>query len=117
MEFVITRTSQWGKAQPHEKAVEKIKPKYHYYQGTEEEWNQRMLPNNQWRDRGTEHQVLEDGTIKRRLYDECVWVVKISTLEELLAFVKEVGSNLIISEFQDVYELEIYADYRDWETS
>lgn len=112
MEFVITRTSTYG-GQPHERAVKKSKPDYHCYNGTEEEWNERMAPNNQWRDRGTEHQVLEDGTIKRRLGDVSVWLMNFNTLEELLEFVKEVECSVIIGTDEDGNELEIYDDYRE----
>lgn len=110
MKFRITRTSVYDDVKPCEKAV---KGKYLYTHTrtcTEEEFNKRFAHREGlWRSKGINHRVDSRGYIQRE--DERKgFLIEINTLEELVAFVDEVG-DIVISKDNPMPEIEIYDDY------
>lgn len=87
---------------------------------TEEWFNENIAtPNKQkkWREIGSEHRVLKNGNICRRLEVEDVWVIEIDTLEQLNKFAKKYGE-IIVRIYDEVNNdivgrIEIYDDYRE----
>jgi hypothetical protein len=62
-----------------------------------------------WYGRGTNHRV-EGGHIKRDLGFDRVWMVEISTLEELMNLIARTDRQQIV---MDGLDIEIYDDYRE----
>lgn len=62
-----------------------------------------------WYKNGTNHRV-ENGKIKRDLGFDQVWMVEISTLEELMNLIARTDRQQIV---MDGLDIEIYDDYRE----
>ncbi len=124
MKFIIRRTSLYDDGvSPYPGAIQEQVPRYDIRTCTEEHFNQyiagivgRMTtPRLKWRDFGTEHTVLPNGHIKRRMpKDETVWTIELNSLEELISLEKEVGK-LVISHdaYINMHSIEIYDTYRE----
>jgi hypothetical protein len=114
MKFRITRTSGScvNEAKPCEKAV---KGTYLYTSTrtcTEEEFNRKFADREGlWRSKGINHRVDSRGYIQRE-YEREGFLIEINTLEELVAFVDEVG-DIVISKDNPMPEIEIYDGYRE----
>lgn len=68
---------------------------------------------NDWYKRGTNHRT-EDDLIKRD-FDACGWMIELSTLEDIMAFIAKNG-RIIMSPSDDnpsLSQIEIYNDYRE----
>ena len=83
---------------------------------TPEEYDERLAKRDgKWLSFGTNHRI-ENGRIVRDAGTEDVWGIEINSLEELMAFKKEVGEELVIGiSYLDerTPSLEIYDDYRE----
>lgn len=69
-----------------------------------------------WLENGTNHRINEDGYITRDDGLKETWGIEINSLEELMAFKKEVGEDIVISTSyidKTTPVLEIYDDYRE----
>lgn len=114
MKFRITRTSgnYFDEAKPCEKAVKGTYLYTHTRSCTEEEFNRKHAHREGlWRSKGINHRVDSRGYIQRE--DEIEgFLIEINTLEELVAFIDEVGE-IIISKDNPLPEIEIYDDYRE----
>ncbi|NCU26025.1 hypothetical protein EOM86_04805 [Candidatus Nomurabacteria bacterium] len=114
MKFRITRTSSnyFYEKRPCEKAVKGTYLYTHTRTCTEEEFNRKFADREGlWRSKGINHRVNSRGYIQRE--DERKgFLIEINTLEELVAFVDEVG-DIIISKDNPMPEIEIYDDYRE----
>ncbi len=121
MKFAIRKTSHWGNGEmPYKTAVQEYVPQYDVRTCTEEYYNNNMPrmrgretePRQKWRDTGTEHTVLPNGHISRRMpQDRLIWTIEIESLEQLMALQNEVGS-LVIS-YDNMPSIEIYDTYRE----
>ena len=79
-----------------------------------EEYNEKSGNKLKWTQRGTNHRVLEDGCIARDFGKNKAYVMEINSLEELIAFKKDVGYEVIIynSEIENVdFGIKIYDGY------
>ena len=113
MRFMITRTSENRHRCPHPSAR---KEKFiRIDERTVDDPS--MLPALvDWYSSGTNHRV-EDGHIKRDFEDEG-WFIDVSTLEDLLRLVDEMGSPVMVDCDCDwnnptIWSLEIYDGYRE----
>lgn len=114
MKFRITRTSgnYFDEERPCEKAVKGTYLYTHTRTCTEEEFNRKFADREGlWRSKGINHRVDSRGYIQRE-YEREGFLIEINTLEELVAFVDEVG-DIIISKDNPMPEIEIYDDYRE----
>ena len=114
MKFRITRTSgsSVDEAKPCEKAVKGTYLYTHTRTCTEEEFNRKFADREGlWRSKGINHRVDSRGYIQREHEIEG-FLIEINTLEELVAFIDEVGE-IIISKDNPMPEIEIYDDYRE----
>ena len=114
MKFRITRTSSnyFDEARPCEKAVKGTYLYTHTRTCTEEEFNRKFADREGlWRSKGINHRVDSRGYIQREDEREG-FLIEISTLEELVAFVDEVG-DIVISKDNPMPEIEIYDGYRE----
>ena len=114
MKFRITRTSGScvNEAKPCEKAVKGTYLYTHTRTCTEEEFNRKHAHREGlWRSKGINHRVDSRGYIQREDEREG-FLIEINTLEELVAFVDEVG-DIVISKDNPMPEIEIYDSYRE----
>lgn len=89
-------------------------PDYEERTCTEEYYNEKfaLREGGNWKDRGSEHSITEQGNIKRRRErDVKVWLIELNSLEELMEFVKENGQCIVTSYKHPA--IEIYDDYRE----
>lgn len=100
MKFIITRTSQWDEECPcadcvKEEVVKVIEhrdyPEEHEYYEEPEYFDYKGIP------------------MVRRKIRETVWTRNFDTIEDLVAFIRGIGSSVIMSEGS----IEIYDDYRE----
>jgi hypothetical protein len=115
MKFLLTRTSA---------GVEESKPYEKAYLNTYTRVDTRAVDDpskshydsdrETWYTEGTNHRV-ENGFIMRD-FNESAWYINFNTLEELIEFKNEVGTELILSDSiyeKSVSSIEIYDDYRE----
>ena len=109
MIYKISRTSELNDKKPCEKAYQKEVPLYQERMCSEKYYNSNFADSEggKWRDIGTEHEC-ETKNIRRRKGNKTVWVIKISSLKQLMSLTKEYGE-LIFTED----EIKIYDDYRE----
>jgi hypothetical protein len=111
MKFKITRTSEWNEKSPCEEAKQGMGKVYDERTCTEEYFDLNLAKHYnglKWKERGSEHTVLPNGNIKRRLEDSPYWTIEINTLEELIALSEKYGEIIL-----DGDSIEIYDDYRE----
>lgn len=66
-----------------------------------------------WLSKGINHHINDRGFIQRTHPNENEgWFMEVSTLDELLKFIKNVKEDVVIS-MKDVPTIEIYDDYRE----
>jgi hypothetical protein len=117
MLFQVTRTSIWDyNKKPYDKCIpiELTQVDRRTFR-TPEEHDERCGQHGKWLDVGSNHRI-ENGRIVRDLDPVNVWGVEINSLEELMAFKKEVDEELVISIShidQKTLSIEIYDDYRE----
>lgn len=118
MKFILERTSRYGE-RPHKMAKEERRIKVDVrntddpkkipaYKGRSDNW---------WYDTGTNHRV-HNGYIMRDIGHETIYTIEINSLEELLEFSKECGTDLVIgiADYRDKGarpRIEIYDHYRE----
>jgi hypothetical protein len=112
MKFKVERTSLFnGDEKPCENA---FKEKYtRVDERTIDDPSKNEYTKN-WYENGTNHRV-ENGHIKRDFVEEG-WFMEISTLGELMQFIKDNGEDVVIGELfhnQSIIKIEIYDDYRE----
>lgn len=117
MLFQITRTSMWGDQKPYDKCIPiKLTNVDRRNFRTPEEHDERWAKHSgKWLEVGTNHRV-ENGCIVRDLGTQDEWGLEINTIEELIAFKKDVGEDLIIGTSYTDWKcpcIEIYDDYRE----
>lgn len=121
MEFKISRTSTWYENKPCDEAyLKEIIEKDERGFKTFEEHDERLSRDKKWVEEGFNHKILpankcfDHEHIYRELKKD-VWTIKIDTLEELLVFFKKYGSLIIKTSYEndDIYEIEIYDDWRE----
>lgn len=117
MIFQVTRTSVWSDVKPYEKCIPITLT--HIDRRTfksPEEYDARFATQSgSWLSRGSNHRITEYD-IARDLEPCQRWGIEINSLEELINFKKEVGTDLIITtSYVDgqTPEIEIYDDYRE----
>lgn len=103
MEFKIFRTSYY-EDKPCEEAYEKITPQYGISTFNSFEAYDKRFGEGSWLAIGTEHKVLPNGRIQRRLGDQLEWYVTIDTLEELIKFIQKYGKLVINEDFIEIYD-------------
>jgi hypothetical protein len=114
MKFRITRTSGScvDEAKPYKKAVKGTYLYTHTRTVSEEEFNRKFADREGlWRSKGINHRVDSRGYIQRE-DERDGFLIEINSLEELVAFIDEVGE-IIISKDNPMPEIEIYDDYRE----
>ncbi len=119
MEFKISRTSMWGENKPCDNAYKKkiIKKDERGFQ-TFEEIKEKI--NVDWLSEGFNHKIIPANEYFKtqhiyREFNKEIWVIEINTLEDLLKLENNYG-NLIIErayENDEIYEIEIYDDWRE----
>ncbi len=109
MIFKITRTSVWEK-KPCKEAFKHEVPNWHIRTCSEEEYNKRFAKGEGglWREKGTDHQITDEGYVKRQEGMESCWGIKINSLDQLIKLSKKYGELIF-----DESEIEIYDDYRE----
>lgn len=117
MLFQVTRTSIWDKKKkPYNKCIPiSLTHIDRRTFRTPEEYDERCGQYGKWFDVGSNHRI-ENGRIVRDLNIESVWGIEINSLEELMAFKKEVDEELVIGiSYMDekTPSIEIYDDYRE----
>lgn len=115
MKFRITRTSgdYFDEARPCKKAVKGTYLHTHTRTCTEEEFNRKFAHREGlWRSKGINHRVDSRGYIQREDEREG-FLIKISSLKELLELIAEVDCPVVISKDHPTPEIEIYDDYRE----
>ena len=117
MLFQITRTSMRSDKKPYDKCIPiKLTRVDRRTFRTPEEHDERCAKHSRkWFDVGTNHRI-ENGCIVRDLGTEDVWGFEINSIEELMTFKEEVGSELVIcTSYTDrnFPMIEIYDDYRE----
>lgn len=81
-----------------------------------EEYDKVYAKVGKWLDKGTNHRFTKDGYIARDLGIEQKWGIRLDTLEDLLNFKKEVGTEIVLSTSITDNKtpcLEIYDDFRE----
>lgn len=115
MIFEVRRTSLWSDKSPYEKCIplnltrvdERCFKSF-------EEYDNRF--SDKWTDTGTNHRVLSNGNIARDIGVENCFGIEINSLEELMKFYADVGSEVVLRKSwvdNKTPCLEIYDDYRE----
>lgn len=121
MEFILDQTQrEWDEEtgqsrSPHTKAYQKSYDRIEGRTCTEAYFDDNFgKREGAWRSIGVDHIATENGRhIQRRILGGARdWFIKIDTLEELSAFIKENGS-CVLMEDGDFLKLEIYNGYRE----
>lgn len=107
MKFRLYRTTCWDDASPHDKAYSELHMRVDHRKFTSPEEHDAAM-HSSWLSYGTNHRLI-NGTIARDVGMQTCWFIDINNLEELLAFQKECGCELVI----EGSTLEIYDDYRE----
>lgn len=101
---------------PCEEAFKKHMPQWDIRTIDERGFNIKLAgKNGRWRDNGSEHCVLDNGNIARRMEDEELWCVEIKSLQELNDLSMKYG-DLIINYKGDKFHnpsIEIYDGWRE----
>lgn len=119
MKYIVSRTSQWDdEIKPCEESFKSSyiriderntddPVKIGRYKGNKE------LANKDWYGEGKNHRV-ENGHIKRDYNDE-TWFVEINDLQQLNEFIDKYGDIVIQKSYNnpEIFEIEIYDDYRE----
>jgi len=109
MKFKISRTSKWGDDKPCEEAFMGKFQHWHERSCTEEYFNQRFSTREGlWRSKGSHHCVTKEGSIKRFEGYRDEWAIELTTLNDLVKFVKKYGTVVFGDDF-----IEIYDAYRE----
>lgn len=117
MKFQIQRTGVYD-AEPHPKAHREDVLRVDVRTcKTFEEYDQKHGKlGNMWLDEGSNHRQTDDGCIARDFPGKA-WTIEINTLEDLLAFSKECGNDLVLSPTHWLAKgmpcIEIYDGYRE----
>jgi hypothetical protein len=109
VDFVVSRSSDWGDSKPCEEAVKKFVTRCDEREGEIFSDFFKKI----WHESGYNHRV-ENGNIKRDITKEH-WVVELNSLEDILNFHKKYGQIIIKSTdfLNGVQEIEIYDYYRE----
>ena len=119
MEFEISRTSMWYDEKPCEEAYKKEIIRIDERRFNDfDEFKERLHEN--WEDEGFNHKIIpanekiDHQHIYREFNDE-IWCIKISSLEELLELQDKYGNIVLSTCFKNnnIRKLEIYDDYRE----
>ena len=121
MEFKISRTSMWNETKPCDNAYRKeiIRIDERGFE-TPEEHDERLPRDKKWLEEGFNHKILPPNKRFKtqhiyREFNEEIWAIKIDTLQELLNLFEIYGDLVIKTSFENdnVYEIEIYDDWRE----
>ncbi|GHU55194.1 hypothetical protein AGMMS49975_16670 [Clostridia bacterium] len=117
MRFFVERTSEHNNRNPLANSARMVttvngRDKYDVRTCDEETYNTKF--NRKWRSCGKDHCVLENGSIQRTVKSERdEYAITISSLGDLLEFIREVGCEVIINLDNPQPTLEIYDGYRE----
>ena len=116
MEFVIKKTSMWTEEKPCEEAYSKaltkldVRTEKTFAEARKKHWFK------EWYDNGINHRIENGYIVCDAKEKRAVWMIKIDTLDQLLAFIEKYGE-LIISDDAEYKEnqryIEIYDAYRE----
>lgn len=116
MRFLVSRTlSHSGEAPCEEARGEMMEVWDVRVFSSAEEYDARFPTLPKWTAQGTEHKILENGYIARRMDDVLQWTVDLPDMESLLSFVRKNGK-CIVEHGSEIYltpHIEIYDGYRE----